>query len=246
MADRTFTDEELVAYLDGEEEHAPVAAINAALKEDALLRQRLDQLHVDKQAIADGFAALLAQDRPTPVLPEVRVTRGYGMGSLALVASLALAIGLGSGAYLTRAPQPGWLAYVAAYQALYSTETLSHIQVDAAAQQVELDRVAVAIGKMLTPAELDMLPGAEYKRAQVLSFNGKPLIQLTFLTDSGDPLALCIIRSNTGRGAQPAVSQMEGMSAAVWGRDGYEYLLIGGQDDAQIEDYAQVLSTAEI
>ncbi|SLN67978.1 hypothetical protein TRL7639_03933 [Falsiruegeria litorea R37] len=246
MADRTFTDEELVAFLDGEEDHAPAAAIREALKEDAVLRQRLDALQIDKQAISDGFAALLAQDRPAPVLPETPASRGYGLGSLALVASLALAIGLSSGAYLTRAPQPGWLAYVAAYQALYSTETLSHIQQDETAQQVELDRVAVAIGKMLTPAELDMLPGAEYKRAQVLSFNGKPLIQLTFLTEGGDPLALCIIRSNKGRSPQPELSQMEGMSAAVWGRDGYEYLLIGGQDDAQISRYAEVLSTADV
>lgn len=246
MADRTFTDEELVAYLDGEDAHAPVAEIRAALQEDVALRQRLDALEIDKQAITDGFAALLTQDRPAPVLPEPAVSRGHSSASLALVASLALAVGLGAGVYLNRATQPGWLEYVAAYQALYSTQTLSHIQQDEAAQQAELDRVATAIGKMLTPAELDMLPGAEYKRAQVLNFNGKPLIQLTFLTDDGDPLALCIIRSNKGRGAQPELSRMEGMSAAVWGRDGYEYLLIGGQNDTQIERYAEVFSEAEI
>ncbi|WP_164659611.1 hypothetical protein [Tropicibacter sp. Alg240-R139] len=246
MADRTFTDEELVAFLDGEEEHAPMSAIRAALKRDPVVQQRLDALRIDTQAVADGFATLLEQNRHAPETPVAPPARGFGVPVMAMAASLALAIGLGAGTYLNHKAQPGWLDYVAAYQALYSTETLAHIQQDAVAQQAELDRVAVAIGKMLTPAELDVLSGAEYKRAQVLNFNDKPLIQLTFLTDDGDPLALCIIRSDKGRSARPELSQMEGMSAAVWGQSGYEYLLIGGQDNAQIERYAEAFSEAEI
>lgn len=61
MQKRRFTDEELTAFLDGEEDHAPVAEIRSALKADADLAQRLDALRIDRQVIVAAFAAWSSQ-----------------------------------------------------------------------------------------------------------------------------------------------------------------------------------------
>uniref|UniRef100_UPI003A5C06AF anti-sigma factor family protein n=1 Tax=Phaeobacter italicus TaxID=481446 RepID=UPI003A5C06AF len=58
MHDRYFTDEELVAYLDGETDFAPVAEITAALAQDPALQARLAALEIDRAALAEGFADL--------------------------------------------------------------------------------------------------------------------------------------------------------------------------------------------
>ncbi len=57
MQKRRFTDEELTAFLDGEEDHAPVTEIRSALKADADLAQRLDVLRIDRQLIVAAFGA---------------------------------------------------------------------------------------------------------------------------------------------------------------------------------------------
>ncbi|WP_298913842.1 hypothetical protein [uncultured Roseobacter sp.] len=247
MQDRYFTDEELVAYLDGEDDLAPVADIAQAAETDAALGARIAALTVDTARIAASFDLLKADERPMPKLPEpaLRAPK-FQIAGMALAASVALAIGIGIGAYSSGQRTQGWVDYVAAYQALYSNSTLAHIDQAETAKQAELDRVTAAIGKSVGVGTLQTLPEVEYKRAQVLSFNGRALIQLAFLTSTGEPVALCIIRSNVADTPDPALSEMEGLSAARWARDGYDYLLIGGNDAALIDRIATEFSTAQI
>lgn len=73
---------------------------------------------------------------------------------------------------------------------------------------------------------------------QTLGFEGRPLMQLTFLSKFGDPIALCIIRSRNTETQGIVVNEMRGMLAASWSKDGYEYLLIGGRDEALIRNAA--------
>ena len=65
---QTFTDEQLVAYLDGEVEHTPADEITAALANDPELANRLAALDFNKDALRSGFDTLLTQQQP-PVLP---------------------------------------------------------------------------------------------------------------------------------------------------------------------------------
>jgi anti-sigma factor RsiW len=232
MQDRYFSDEELVAYLDGEADFAPSDAIEAARTEDPALQARLDALALDHAALKTAFADLAPDQVIVPMattLPGRRWSWPWaGLCAASVAAALVLGIAIGSS---RNAPLQGWAEYVAAYQALYSTSTLSHIQSGPEAQQAELDRVGAAIGKSLTLSDLGLFPDVQYTRAQVLSFEGRPLIQLAFLTSTGDPVALCIIRSDKrGQGGAPELARMEGLSAARWAQSGYDYILIGGQD----------------
>lgn len=247
MLGRHVTDEELVAFLDGEDDLAPVAEIARALETDEALQRRLAALRIDRDALQDSFAAIQPDPAAFPDFAALRpVTERYGLRGLSVAAGVALAVGLGLGGWLATPDRSGWIHYVAAYQALYSNSTLAHVDQAAAAKQQELDRVAAAIGKRLSVETLEMFPEAEYKRAQVLSFEGRALVQLAFTQSTGEPLALCIIRSDRSDHPAPEVQQMEGLSAARWTRGGYDYLLIGGTDDALVARLALGFQSMEI
>ncbi|WP_300057640.1 hypothetical protein [uncultured Roseobacter sp.] len=247
MQDRYVTDEELVAFLDGEDDLAPVAEIARALEQDAALRRRLEALQIDRAALRDSFAALQPQPGVMPDLSALpSAAPGLRIGSLVAAASLALVIGLGAGSWLARPAAPGWVDYVAAYQALYSTGTLAHVDQDPVAQQAELDRVAAAIGKTISVDTLGMFPEAQYKRAQILSFGGRALVQLAFTKSTGEPLALCIIRTERQDDAAPRIAEREGLSSARWARGGYDYLLIGGTDTGLVSRLAASFMSMEI
>lgn len=241
MEQRYFSDEELVAFLDGEDEFAPVEEITKALETDAELAKRLEALRIDTDKIAKSFGALKIGKMPElPPAPVANDNQGFGKMIAASV--LALAIGFGAG-ISTSQSEPDWRDYVAAYQALYTNTTLKDVASSQQEQQQELTQVASAIGKNITLDKLNISPQLEYKRSQVLGYNGKPLVQIAFLDSMGQPIALCIIRSDEGKKLDLQMNSMEGMSTAAWSKDGYEYILIGGQNDALISRMASEFSS---
>lgn len=236
----TFSDEELTAYLDGETDHAPTAAIARALERDRDLAERLERLSVNTAGIATAFDRLLPE-APEALLPDEppqpAASRSYATNVRTLVASGLLCLVIGwSASYLVSQPEEEtWMDFVAAYQALYSTETLAHIEQSPDAASAELQRVSGALGKELDLDDVKQDDLFDYKRAQILGYQGNTLIQLAFLSESGVPFALCIIRSEKQQRSDVRVATMEGLSSAYWSKDGYEYLLIGGNDAAVIE-----------
>lgn len=239
MQDRYFSDEELVAYLDGEEDFAPVKEIEAALATDSALRTRIEALEFDTSALKAGFEDIrpdaITLPRPAATAaPAARPRHGLWASITAGASAAALALGFMLGSSASTAPA-SWAEYVAAYQALYSNSTLAHISATPEAQQVELNRVAASIGKDIDVGQLTLFPDVQYTRSQILSFQGQALIQLAFLTSTGEPLALCVIRSDGEADAALQTLRMEGLSTALWSQNGYRYILIGGKDDALIE-----------
>ena len=247
MQDRHFSDEELVAFLDGEKDYAPMDAIRAALKTDAALAARLDALKLDMAALADSFDLLQAPEFDTASLSAAPLRRAWA--GMAVAACLTLAVGFGAGSWNAAKPLEGWVDYVAAYQALYTHATLDHISQTPAQHTVELDRVASVIGKEFSLEQLTTFSEVDYKRAQVLAFEGRPLVQLAFASKTGVPIALCIIRAG-GEASMNADSlqtmRLEGLSSAVWSNGDYEYLLIGGTEDGLIERMGQAFQSMEI
>lgn len=240
MSDRlTFSDEELTAYLDGEADGVPMDEIERGLKQDSALRARLESLSLDKRKLTSAFDLLLDAAPDTPEISggsEPVVDRTvFGFLHLIAAAAVALLIGVSAGLLMTGDRLQGWRGYVAAYQALYANGTLAHIDQTESAAKEELARVSAAIGKDLDLSMIEAPDQLDYKRAQILHFQGQPLIQLAFLSKVGEPVALCIIKSDSGADADPVFEEMQGMQAASWSRDGYGYLLIGGDDPELIE-----------
>jgi len=225
------TDEELVAYLDGEIAPERYEALRVEIDRSPDLRRRLDNLKIDRGSMLDAFEALGKAAPPMPALPQK--TAEPPRPRLWLVAaSLVCGLAIGSTLALVAGGQkPGWQQYVASYQALYVNRTLSHIDLDRDEQTAELSLVADAIGKGIDLDVFTDTPDLDYKRAQILGFEGRPLVQFAFLSKVGEPMALCVIRTDAEQDVPVASGTMEGLSTASWTRDGYGYLLIGGTDD---------------
>lgn len=240
MMKRTvFSDEELTAYLDGEAPAELAAAIEAARPGDAALRDRIADLSRFTDGLAPAFDRLLAAAPPMPPLPERRVRWRV---PAALAASLVLGVGLGLAARGLVARQDGWMDYVASYQALYVPATLSGIAETPELRRTRLGELGAILGRDLTDLPDDT--GLSFRRAQLLGFEDRPLVQIAFLSPGGEPVALCIIRLPEGGDDDIRTARREGMAAASWTRDGYGYLLIGGQDDGLIERAARVFDAS--
>ena len=244
--DRTdFSDEELVAYLDGESEYAPIDEIESALQSDPALAKRLDALRVDTDLISEGFSAYLDKGKKPDFLLEESTNKRWMMPAIA--ASLLVAmVSFGGWQYWLKAEERDWKDYVAAYQFLYTTNTLSNVQNSDLVKQQELDRVGAAIGKEISVAKVSEFSEVEYKRAQVLGYKGKALVQLTFLSSTGKPIALCILRTGTQDNKAVEFSELEGMRAASWKNGSYDYLLIGGEDEMLIERMSKIFKSNKI
>ncbi len=232
-----ITDADLIAYLDGQAPDALHQRIEAGIAEDESFAQRVASLDIPIDALKRGFEDVLSLAPPAPALPAPRRLwreRGLraGIFGTGLAAGLAAAMVLGFGA---PAPEPeGWKAVVASYQSLYGAQTLTGAPTpDQAAAQ--LLRVSDALGLNLTT--LPEPEGLSFRRAQLLEFRGRTLVQIAYQRQDGLPVALCIIATDDSQALQNA--QMEGLAAASWSAGGFGYLVIGGQSEAALLPAAQ-------
>ena len=236
MSETDISDELLTAYLDGELEAADRVRIETALASDVDLQTRLELLDVPLAPLRDAMEQIAHNAPALDVSAHVAPSRGFPFA----VAGGSLAAGLVLGAILmtqlTPAPkQPGWIDYVASYQALYSTATLAGINDGPETRALQLQQVSAAVGRSLE--EASRIPGLDFKRAQTLGFKGKPLVQMAYLTSDGVPLALCVIAK--AQAADLKQMEREGLQAASWSDGSHAYLLIGGQDADLIKSTAQ-------
>ncbi|MEM6372442.1 MAG: hypothetical protein AAF727_06650 [Pseudomonadota bacterium] len=254
-APRAFSDEDLTAFLDGEADAALEAEISAALEKDAALADRMAGLDVPMDALRDAFDGMLASAPPMPDLtpaapksapaPEpANANRrpswvlGFGTFGTGLAAGLAMALFTGFG---TPEPAPrGWVSFVASYQSLYTTQTLAAIDTSPQEATAQLASISDPIGIDLT--SVPDAQGLTFKRAQLLNFNGKPLVQISYLRDDGTPVALCIIPAGPDTQGL-SMGAAEGLDVARWNTPGYGFLLIGGADGAPLEREAETFQT---
>ncbi|MEO0356915.1 MAG: hypothetical protein AAF386_01230, partial [Pseudomonadota bacterium] len=151
-----------------------------------------------------------------------------------IAATIVVGVGLGWG--LKPAPDSGWMAKVAAYQALYVPATVS-ADTDAANQSVQLDRVGAAIGIDFDGIDT-AVPELTFVRAQILGDGDQTIAQLVFRNDAGTPVALCLIENGDGPQATLTFKKMRGLSSLSWANATHQMLLIGGKTPGVLDDAA--------
>ncbi|MBY5755049.1 anti-sigma factor family protein [Rhizobium leguminosarum] len=239
------SDEDLTAFIDGELTDEEAARIEAGVKEDESVAERLEFLARANLPFEQAFAPLLseapreklaamlaaipaqlsARSGPTPAFASRR--RFLGALAASLVAGFAIdraVIGIGA-RFSAKDENSEWRAVVADYISLYTAETFAGpapSRDDQAAQLAGLDE---KLGLSLSP-EVVSLPGIDLKRALLLQYDGKPLAQIAYLDPETGPMALCIVRSDTGRKA-PDLESRKGMSVIYWSNETHAFMLIG-------------------
>lgn len=261
---RPITDEELVAYLDGELALDRRAALEGRLAEEPALRRRLERLEDGGRPFRQAFDVLL-QDAPADRLEAMldaqpgaaarkvrRPSRTAWIAAAAAILLFAAGIGLGS---LIRplAPPPAqtvaedtaeggedWRQAVAVYLSLYTAETLASLPDDDALRMRQLAAVSDKLGLTLTPERV-ALPALQFKRAQLLDYEGEALAQLAYLDPEFGPVAFCIIAEGDESEAQRTERRL-GMNIVYWADRGYYFMLIGRAPAEQLRPLADRLA----
>ncbi|WP_171233289.1 hypothetical protein [Ruegeria sp. HKCCA4812] len=239
----TFSDETLLAYLEGTLDEAQSRAIEAAVEDDVEVERRLMALDPFAPVVGQVFEKLPTA-APKVDLPEP-VARNTNGGFLRL---LAVAAGVGVAAvaltfWATRPAELGWAQQAAIYQSLYVPETIVSLDSSEASLDKQFAMAEAALGRSLNREALDSLPGLELKRAQVLSFKGKPLVQVVFADEQGQPFAFCVIRQGPNAPkAEVKQAILSGLATATWAQDGYGYMLLGSSPQTDLSSELGVLT----
>lgn len=241
MTRKDFTDEDLTAYLDGEADAQLAESISAAAEHDVALQARIEALDMPLEAMTKSFDSLL---EVAPAMNPMLFRSASGVSSAKLMTAMAASLVVGalisflafSGEKLS-----DWRDYAAAYHVLYVNGTLAGVENSAIETTEMLSHLGNVLGHDVSQAPRDTV--LDFKRGQVLGFEGQPMLQLAYLSPLGDPVALCLIRTDGGD-ADIEMRSMEGLAAAQWQSDGIAYLLIGGTDSGLIKDAAVRFSDA--
>ncbi len=272
------TDEDLVAYLDGQLAGEEAEYLEREVNVDRALEARLELLRGGKRPFADAYDLLLrdapdarlkqilklAIDPPPPPVVELEPsvqetarapraeTEPWGGWRMLAAAAVLLAVFSGGLIFsrfmnlpgelpqVASAPKAmGWRATVAIYQKLFVKETLENTAGDAQSQSVNLRAALSSVGLDLSVEKVSVGP-LQFKRADVLNFRGKPLVQVAYLYNGETPVSFCIIKS-----AKPALEvmaeQREGLNIAHWRSSGYGFMVIGDVPAGALDEIARKL-----
>ncbi len=238
------TDEQLTAFIDGELDAADSEWIERLIAGDERVAERFDFLSRSALPFGEAFEPLLAEapaaklDAMLAAIPSAKENskaRLAGIGRRGLLAAIAasfiaaIAVDravIGIGHRLSKPDEDTeWRAVVAEYLSLYTADTLSAPAGDAAQQAAQLNDVGARLGLPLKPEAIAM-PGVEFKRAQILNYDSRPLAQIAYLDPESGPMALCIVQSTKGAAA-PDMENRRGMNVVYWSSPTHAFMLIG-------------------
>jgi anti-sigma factor RsiW len=249
----TDDDAELVALIDNELDESGRTALLTRLAADGRLRQRYEELRQTGAPLAASFDALLAQ-APLPrlraALPADRSVRPpsrrfAGIALRELAAGLVILL-LAAGAAIWAASAFGLFggredsrSAVTEYTQLYTSETFSPLNPDAAQQAKELSAIRARVGGNLTPDTI-ALPSLRFAIAFMLSHGGYPLGVIAYVDPTGAPVLLCVL-ANRASDAPIRTERRGDLSLASWSDEGRSYLVIGRIPEDRAAALAQIL-----
>jgi anti-sigma factor RsiW len=83
--------------------------------------------------------------------------------------------------------------------------------------------------------------GLRFIRVQRLKFHGRPLVQIVYLPEKGDPVALCVIKES--KADQPVASQrIDTMNVVTWRESNLGYALIGASGNGELAPLGKAIA----
>jgi anti-sigma factor RsiW len=133
-----------------------------------------------------------------------------------------------------------WVVAAAAYQQLYSRDTLEYADGDTELSKKTLEQIRTQDGLALTIPDLRAV-GLTFKRVQRLRFNDRALVQIVYLPEQGAPVALCVMKEPKPKEAV-AEQRIDGMNVVTWWQSELGYALIGKPGDVDLTAIAMRIS----
>ena len=141
---------------------------------------------------------------------------------------------------------PRWITAAVDHTNLYTTETmLAH------SLSVEQKAELVALASQHIEADLGTVANdtarAYFQNSDLMEFEGKRLVQLNFLYDTGTPFALYVLRTpETDSDSAPQATefrkwQVEELTTVRWARPGYEFYTVGRLTREQMDSVAEAI-----
>lgn len=239
----TYTDDDLIAFLNGEAEETLAISIEEAIAADPTLEDRLMALDPGIGAAKEAFEELEGPKEGAINLPlpqSAEKSSGFFGKLLPLAAAALVGAFLVSGFLDPAEDDTNWRVQVANYQALYSADTVGNASFSDAELNAQTSLAAERIGLPDLIVALGETQGLTHVRTQTLQVNGTPLAQIVFKTADGIPVALCGIARTEG-GATPEIGfgRMAKMQSASFETNGHSWLLVGGEDPDLILENAK-------
>ncbi|MCP3708723.1 anti-sigma factor [Paraburkholderia sp. CNPSo 3274] len=125
-----------------------------------------------------------------------------------------------------------WVAAAVNYQQLYTRDTVAF---DALTPEVASQVIAQIHSDDGVPIRVpDLRPvGLIFTRIQRLRFHDRPLVQIAYLSKTGLPVALCVMK-DPKPDANMTHEHVESMNVLTWRRANLSYALIASLDDDQL------------
>ncbi|MGC7411175.1 anti-sigma factor [Pandoraea pneumonica] len=203
---------------------APVASSNAA-------NVPAQGRRVRPWWLAAAFAAGVAATAVTmPLLPGVLQKAGLGAPVLTSATTPP-----------PKSPQGvTWVRAAAEYQQLYARDTVASVNVDASdtartvADIQRDDQLAIEVPDLKAQ-------GLTFKRVQRLRWQDRALVQMVYLPEKGDPIALCVVKDP--RPDQGVAEQhIDRMGVVTWRKGQLGYALIGAPGSVDLKAVANALA----
>lgn len=188
------------------------------------------------------FSRLFAFFQPKFAWPALTFIAGAACYALVLQVgafSGALKPGIETTAPAVAQASP-WVQQAAAYQHLYTRETVAYGAQPTDAITKTLADIRDIDGLALHVPDLSSA-GLTFKRVQRLRFNNKALIQLVYLPASGAPVALCVMKEPKPDQSitQQSVAQM---NVVTWRQSELGYALIGEPEGVDLNAVARLVA----
>lgn len=259
MTDKTPipSDEELTAFIDGELDPAARVRIAEALRDNPEAAERLAFLErADLLPLRESFTALLEEaprgslEDMLAAIPRQDAAEPKNFARRSFITAIAASVAAGiviDRAWMRFAAPPAatqsaeWRDAVAQYMALYTAETLAAARPGHEAAAAQFAVINERLGLSLTP-EAIALPGSEFKHAQILAYDDRPLAQILYLDPEGHPLALCIFASEAAEAAI-ASERRYALDIAFWSSGRHAAMLIGHLPAGDIRRLAEGVSS---
>jgi len=136
-----------------------------------------------------------------------------------------------------------WVRSVAEYQVLYGRETVASIKEDSATTEQVLADIRQRDGMPVRVPDLREA-GLKFKRVQRLDYHDRPLVQMVYLPERGDPVALCVIEDP--HADEPIRSQQVGeMKTVTWRANRMAYVLLAKDTSVDLQKMAEQIAAGK-